>query len=203
MPARPAPALRRSLGLAAALVALAATPLWAHPGDPAHGLAQGAAHPFGGWDHLLAMLAVGLWAAQRGGRARWMLPLAFVLAMAAGATLGVAGLALPAVEGAIVLSVLLLGLLVAAAAPLPAGASVAVVAAAALLHGHAHGAEMPATVSGLAYAAGFCATTALLHATAVLGAESLRRAAGHAAASRLVRAAGAGIAVAALALALA
>lgn len=198
----PVPAPRRTLGLAAALVALSATPLWAHPGHAVDGLAHGAAHPIGGWDHLLAMVAVGLWAAQRGGRARWLLPLAFVAAMAGGGALGVAGVALPAVEAGIVASVLLLGLLVAVAAPLPTAAGVAVVAVAALLHGHAHGAEMPATTSGLAYAVGFCASTALLHAAGVLGAGALHRVAGQATASRAVRVAGAGIAAAGLALAM-
>lgn len=127
------------------------------------GFGHGFSHPLGGLDHLCAMLAVGLWAAQMGGRALWAVPLAFVTVMALGGILGMAGLNLPFVETGIVLSVLLLGVLIAASARLPLAASVAIVAFFAIFHGFAHGAEMPANASGFAYAAGFTFATALLH----------------------------------------
>lgn len=165
----------RSLAGSAALVALVASPAHAHVGGAADGLAHGALHPLLGADHLLAMVAVGLWAAQRGGRATWLLPLAFVATMIAGALLGASGVALPGVEQGILLSVLLLGALVATAARAPAAVGAMVVAAFALLHGHAHGSEMPATTSGVAYGAGFALATAALHAAGVLVALGLRR----------------------------
>jgi urease accessory protein len=113
------------------------------------------------------MVAVGLWAAQQGKRAVWAVPLAFVATMALGGALGMAGLALPYVEQGIAASVLVLGVLIAAAARLPLAAGMLLVAVFALFHGHAHGAEMPSTASGLAYGAGFVAATALLHACGV------------------------------------
>jgi len=127
------------------------------------GFGHGFSHPLGGLDHLCAMLAVGLWAAQMGGRALWAVPLAFVTVMALGGILGMAGLNLPSVETGILLSVLLLGVLVAASVRLPLAPSVAIVAFFAIFHGFAHGAEMPANASGIAYAAGFAFATALLH----------------------------------------
>jgi urease accessory protein len=142
---------------------------------------------------------VGLWAAQHGGRATLLLPAAFVLSMVLGALLGGAGLALPGVEAGIVASVLVLGALVAAAVRVRAGVGVAVVALFALLHGHAHGTEMPATASGLAYGAGFVLATAALHGAGLLAALGLRRARG-ARGTPLVRLAGAAIGVAGLAL---
>lgn len=158
-------ALRRHLARPAlALVfALAAAPALAHPDHGAASLASGLAHPLGGLDHLLAMLAVGLFAARQPGDARWMLPTGFVLAMLAGAGLGALGLALPAVEAGIAASLLVLGLLVALAARLPLTASLALVAAFALFHGHAHHAEMgDATLLG--YSLGFALASATLHA---------------------------------------
>ncbi len=176
------------------MLLLAATPLLAHTGvGPAHGFLHGVAHPLGGWDHLLAMVAVGLWAAQRGGRATWLLPLAFVLGMVAGGALGVGGVALPGVEAGIVLSVMLLGALVAAAARLPLAASLILVALLAVTHGHAHGSEMPASVSAASYALGFSAATALLHAAGVFVALGMARLAGQARANATVRIAGSAI----------
>lgn len=128
-----------------------------------HGLLHGAAHPFTGLDHLCAMIAVGLWAAQRGGKSLWIIPLTFVSVMALGGALGMSGFHLPLVEQGIVLSVLILGVLVAAAVRLPVWASSLLVGIFALLHGHAHGTEMSASFSGYAYAAGFILSTALLH----------------------------------------
>jgi urease accessory protein len=133
----------------------------------ADGLVNGFVHPLGGPDHLLAMLGVGLWAAQRGGRSIWLVPLAFLGVMALGGALGMAGVALPLVEQGILASVLLVGILIAAAVELPLVASVLIVGLFALMHGHAHGAEMPSTASGLAYGAGFIASTCLLLASGV------------------------------------
>jgi urease accessory protein len=155
--------------LAAAMTA--AAPAFAHTGvGPAAGFGRGFMHPLGGIDHLAAMIAVGLWAAQQGKRALWSVPLAFVAMMALGGAIGMAGVSLPFVEQGIAASALVLGVLIAAAARLPLAAGVLLVAAFAVFHGHAHGAEMPATASGLAYGAGFIAATALLHAVgAALG----------------------------------
>ncbi len=137
----------------------------AHVGvGPTHGFLPGVAHPFSGLDHLCAMMAVGLWAAQRGGRALWAIPLSFLSVMVLGAALGMAGVSIPFVEQGIIASVLLLGVLVAASVRLPVVASAILVGLFALFHGHAHGTEMPVTASGFAYGAGFLAATTLLHA---------------------------------------
>jgi urease accessory protein len=113
------------------------------------------------------MIAVGLWARQLGGRALWAVPATFVGIMVAGGILGMAGVEFGLVEQGIVGSVLILGLLIAAACRLPLWASVPLVALFAVCHGYAHGAEMPADASGLAYAAGFVVATALLHACGI------------------------------------
>jgi urease accessory protein len=136
----------------------------AHPNHgTAVGIASGLAHPLSGLDHLCAMIAVGLWAAQRGGRALWAVPLAFISMMTIGAMLGMGGVAVPFVEQGIAASVLILGILLAAALRLPLAASVAIVSLFAVFHGYAHGAEMPATASGFTYGVGFVAATAGLH----------------------------------------
>lgn len=138
--------------------------LSAHPGHgDAGGFGHGFFHPFSGIDHLCAMIAVGLWAAWRGGRALWAAPLTFVGMMAVGGLLGMAGVAVPFVEGGIVASVLVLGVLIAAAVRLPMAAGLGLVGFFALFHGHAHGAEMPESASGLLYGAGFLLATAALH----------------------------------------
>ena len=137
------------------------------------GLVDGLAHPFAGIDHLIAMIAVGLWAAQQGGRRVWLIPASFVTAMAAGGWLGMSGLSLLAVEPAIALSVLLLGLAVAASvrAPLPVGMALA--SAFALFHGHAHGAELPLAAEPAMYAIGFLTATAALHGIGIAMARAL------------------------------
>jgi urease accessory protein len=139
------------------------------------GFLSGASHPLGGLDHILAMLAVGLWASQLRGRALWAMPAAFVGVMALSGALGMAGMSMPFVEHGIVLSVLALGVLVAAAARLPLAASVALVGAFALFHGSAHGAEMPANANGLMYGAGFLAATAMLHACGIAAGTLVKR----------------------------
>jgi urease accessory protein len=140
---------------------LFASSAFAHPSH-----VSGFMHPFVGVDHLLAMLAVGLWAAQLGGRWRWGLPLAFVGAMTLGGLAGFAGFALPGVEPMLAASVLVLGLVVALRVQWRAGGA-ALVAAFAVFHGIAHAAELPAGAGPAGYAAGFIAATALLHAAGV------------------------------------
>ncbi len=140
----------------------------AHPNhEAASGLFSGLAHPILGMDHLCAMIAVGLWAAQRGGRALWAVPLAFVSTMTLGAIAGMGGHTLPFAEQGIAASVLILGILIAAAVRLPIAVSILLVGFFALFHGFAHGAEIPASASGLIYAIGMVATTAGLHLTGI------------------------------------
>lgn len=136
-------------------------------GGPGTGLARGLAHPLGGADHLLAMVAVGFWAAQAGGRAIPLVPLAFVAMMAVGGLGGMHGLPLPLVESGIAASLLVLGLFVALAVRLPTPAVMAVVGLLAVFHGHAHGTEMPATGPAMLYGLGFALTTGLLHLSGV------------------------------------
>jgi urease accessory protein len=136
----------------------------AHTGvGDTHGFLHGFAHPMAGLDHILAMVAVGLWAAQIGGKALWLVPGAFVLAMAGSSVWGHFGLPLPGVEQGILASDFGLGLLILVATRLPLAASMGIVGVLALFHGYAHGAEMPETVSGLTYGAGFILSTAGLH----------------------------------------
>ncbi|WP_051660870.1 HupE/UreJ family protein [Bosea sp. 117] len=193
---RPARALLRA-GLAGAFT-LAPALAFAHTTGMAHehGLAAGFLHPIGGIDHVLAMVAVGMFAAVLGGRAVWAVPASFVAVMALGGALGMAGVALPFVEIGIALSVVVIGAAVAfGERRWPLGAAMALVGAFAIFHGHAHGAEMPADVSGAAYAAGFLAATTLLHAAGV-GLGLAIGTIGEARAPRLARALGAVVAVA-------
>ncbi|MES2933668.1 MAG: HupE/UreJ family protein [Pseudomonadota bacterium] len=146
------------------LTALLASPAFAHVGlHDAVGLAAGFAHPLSGLDHVLAMVAVGIWAAQMQGSAKWILPLTFPLMMVVGALPGLMGIALPGIEMGIAASVVVLGCLVAFAIRLPTALGAALVALFATLHGYAHGAELPQQASAALYAAGFVAATALLH----------------------------------------
>lgn len=147
-------------------IALLCTPAlaFAHPGHGDSGLMAGLAHPVFGLDHLLAMFAVGLWAAQQSGAARWALPLTFVGSMLVGGLLGFSDVEIPLMETGIAGSVLALGLLVAVAARLPMAVSVALTAFFALTHGVAHGLELPDLASPVGYAIGFIVATAALHA---------------------------------------
>jgi len=131
------------------------------------GFLHGLGHPSSGLDHICAMIAVGLWAAQMGGRSIWAVPLTFVSVMALGGVLGMIGINVPFVETGIVISVLTLGVLIAASVRLPLVASIIIVGLFAIFHGHAHGTEMPGTASGLAYGAGFILGTAFLHACGI------------------------------------
>jgi urease accessory protein len=143
----------------------------AHPGHGASGFLQGFSHPLGGWDHVLAMFAVGLWASQLATvvnrRALWAVPFSFVGVMIIGGLLGVARVPVPGVEAGIAASVLILGVMIASAARMPLGASLAIVASFALFHGHAHGVEMPGATSGLLYGAGFVIATIAMHAAGI------------------------------------
>lgn len=163
-----------SLALAAAALPLAAS---AHMGGDAgahHGIAAGFLHPFTGFDHLAAMLAVGVWSAlaapRAGGAAYLRAPLAFAALLLAGALLGGTGLQLPAVEPMIAASLLVLGLMVALRPALPAAAGVALVGGFALFHGAAHGTEL----AGAGALAGMVAATALLHAAGLAVGHAVR-----------------------------
>jgi urease accessory protein len=147
------------------LALLAPTAALAHTGIGAHGapFASGLLHPLLGPDHLLAMVAVGLFAAMAGGRAVWAFPASFVGAMLVGGFLGTRGAALPIVEPAILASVIVLGAAIAFALRPPLPLACAVIALFGLAHGYAHGLEGPA-LGGLAYAAGFVVATVALHA---------------------------------------
>lgn len=154
----------------AAAFALLSAPAFAHLTNDAHthsAFATGFGHPLFGLDHLLAMVAVGIWAAQRGGRMTWALPLTFVAVMTIGGLLGMGGVGIPLVEPGIAASVLILGLLIATAARTPAWMSLALVALFALFHGHAHGTEFPAGQAAAVYTIGFALATALLHALGI------------------------------------
>jgi urease accessory protein len=148
-----------------AALALVPTAAFAHTGvGDGHGFVHGFAHPIGGLDHVLAMVTVGLFAWQLGGRALWLVPASFVLAMTAGGVIGMAGIPMPFVELGIAASVLVLGVMVAVGVKAPLAIAMGLVGAFAIFHGHAHGTEMPLDALGAAYAAGFVLATALLHA---------------------------------------
>jgi urease accessory protein len=137
-------------------------------GAVGEGVFTGFLHPMKGPDHMLAMLAVGMWGAQLGSPCIWALPIAFPMVMALGGALGILGLQIPAVETAIVVSVVVLGSLIALAARLPVYAATVVVGTFAIFHGFAHGAELPEGVGSLAYSLGFVVSTGLLHLTGIL-----------------------------------
>lgn len=184
--------MNASRTVALAGMSLLAGTATAHTGDhAAAGFAGGLAHPFMGLDHLLAMIAVGLWAAQQGGRALWAVPAAFVGTMALGGTLAWSGIALPQAEAAIALSVLVLGVLVATRRRWAVTAGAALAAGFALFHGYVHGLEMPLAASPVPYAAGLMLATACLHGIGIASSLVGRRA---------VRVAGVGIAAAGVAL---
>lgn len=152
----------------AAAILLVALPAWAHEGGgQAAGFLSGMLHPVSGLDHVLAMVAVGLWGAQLGAPAIWLLPVAFPLVMAFGGFLGLMGVPVPGVEIGIALSAVLLGVMVATQSRPPLGVAIALVGFFAVFHGHAHGTELPEGASGLLYSVGFVVVTGLLHATGI------------------------------------
>ena len=185
--------MKPSRTLAVAAMSLLAGTASAHTGDHAAvtGFSGGLAHPLMGLDHLFAMVAIGLWAAQQGGRALWAVPAAFVAAMVMGGMLAWSGIALPHVETAIALSVLALGLLIATRRQWAVTAGMALTAGFAVFHGYAHGLEMPQAASPVGYALGLVLATLCLHGMGVAGSLIGRRA---------TQLAGAGIAVSGLAL---
>jgi urease accessory protein len=151
-----------------AMLAASSTIASAHVGvGHTTGFAHGFWHPLSGLDHILAMVLVGLYAAQLGGRAIWLVPASFVCLMAFGGALGVAGVPVPFTELGIGLSVVVFGGVVAFGLRLAPALAMALVGFFAIFHGHAHGTEMPETAAGLAYGLGFVAATVLLHTTGV------------------------------------
>ncbi len=157
----------KKLLLAAAAFAASTAPAFAHLNPAEHGsLLAGISHPLSGLDHILVMVAVGLWAAQIGGRALWAVPAAFVGTMALGFGLAMTGLNLPFVEPAILASIVALGILVAMAIRMETAACAAVVGIFALFHGYAHGGEL-GDAGALPFSAGFVIATALLHSAGI------------------------------------
>jgi len=196
--------MKRANLLLPAALAITASPAMAHTAAGSlSGFMAGFSHPIGGLDHLLAMVAVGILAAQLRGRALWVVPGAFVGMMVVGALLGsVLGVGIPFVEQGVVGSVIILGAVIAVGRRLPMALAVTLVGVLALFHGHAHGTEMPLNASGLAYGTGFTAATILLHAIGI-GMGMGAQAASDKLAPAAVRIGGAAIAGAGLALGLA
>ena len=186
--------IKRAAGLAALLTTTAS---WAHPGHIGHEhasdlLAAGLAHPLTGVDHLLAMLAVGLWSAltHQSVRAAVLAPASFLVLLLAGAVAGMSGFWLPGVEPMILTSLLVLGLLIAARRSVPDWAGMLIVGFFAIFHGWAHGAELPQGQGALAFVGGFMLSTLALHVAGLLAGFHLKRR------SRLItQIVGAGIAV--------
>jgi urease accessory protein len=156
------------------------------------GFMFGFTHPLFGLDHVLAMVAVGLWAVQRGGRAVWAVPVSFVVMMALGGVLGVTGMDLPAVELGIAGSIVVFGLLILFAARLPLAVGLVLTGVFAVFHGHAHGAELAPGVSAFGYGVGFITATVLLHLAGMAAAYCARSDVG----GTLLRAGGGAIAAA-------
>ncbi|MGX1787190.1 HupE/UreJ family protein [Bosea sp. NPDC055332] len=186
----------RATGLLAMLLTLASAPAFAHTGaGPVDGFVHGLMHPLTGLDHMLAMVAVGLWAGLVGGKARIAYPVAFVATMALAGAWGMSGGSLPGVEIGIAFSVIILGAAVALRASPPLAAGALACGILAIFHGFAHGAELPENASGFGYAAGFVIATAALHLVGILlaGALAVR-------ASLFARVAGGGLVLAGVAL---
>ena len=159
---------RRDLCVALVLALASVSPALAHVQQgQVQGFVTGLHHPISGWDHVLAMIAVGLWGAQLGAPALWLLPVAFPMMMAVGGFLGLLGIPLPGVEVGIAFSAVLLGALVAREAKPTLAVALAIVAFFALFHGHAHGTELPPGQSGLLYSLGFVIATGCLHGVGI------------------------------------
>jgi urease accessory protein len=179
------------------LALLLAGCVWAQPAfahvqsGEAGGFVTGLAHPISGLDHVLAMVAVGLWGAQLGSPAIWLLPVAFPMVMAVGGMLGLVGVPLPGIEFGIAASAIVLGAAVMFALRPPLAVAAALVALFAIFHGHAHGTELPPGQSAMLYSMGFVVATGCLHAMGIGVGEARRWTWG----SGLLRAAGAVVAV--------
>jgi len=142
--------------------------LFMHPEmGQASGFWHGFSHPLTGLDHVLAMLAIGIWAVQVGGKAIWAIPLSFVGMMIVGGIIGMSGVKIPYVETGIVMSVMVLGVLIVASARLPLLAGMLIAGIFALFHGHSHGTEIPETAMGITYSIGFAMSTLLLHLSGI------------------------------------
>ena len=186
--------------LAAATVILTPTVAFAHTGvGNTSGFLHGFGHPISGLDHILAMVMVGVFAWQLGGRALWLVPMTFVVIMSVGGALGIAGIGVPFVEIGIALSVVVLGAIVAFNVKAPIAAAMGLVGLFAIFHGHAHGAEIPEDAAGFVYATGFMIATALLHLAGITAGFLIGRAGEHYG-SVLVRMAGGFASVAGLGL---
>jgi len=184
----------RCVALVVCFLAMAG-PALAHTGSSAGGFVGGLAHPLFGPDHVVAMVAVGLWGAFLGQPAIWLLPVTFPVVMAFGGALGILGVPIPHVETGIALSAVVLGAMVAAAARPPLWIAAILVGAFAIFHGHAHGAELPAGANPVAFSIGFVAATGALHLAGIAFGLLARWPAGTIA----VRAAGGAIALAGIA----
>ena len=159
----------RTFFLIITLLAVANTPAFAHTGEGlTGGFVSGLTHPIFGWDHVVAMVAVGLWGAVLGRPAIWILPIVFPLVMAFGAALGVAGIPVPFIEAGIALSGVVLGLLIVFFVKTPMVIAAILVGLFAIFHGHAHGTELPEAANPIAYAIGFVIATGLLHLFGIL-----------------------------------
>jgi len=159
------------LGVTLGLISLTTlVPASAHEvsGNFQGGFASGFAHPFYGWDHVAAMVAVGIWGAFLGRPAIWILPITFPIVMAVGGALAIAGIPLPLIEQGIAASSLVIGLAILAAWRAPLSLAALIVAAFAIFHGHAHGTELPHATDPTAYAVGFVLATELLHIAGIL-----------------------------------
>lgn len=184
--------MKHSRAIALTALCLFAGAASAHTGNHVvTGFTSGLTHPLLGLDHLLAMIGIGLWAAQQGGRVLWAVPAAFVGAMLLGGGMSLAGVSLPHVETGIAASVLVLGLLIATRQQWAVKTGMAIAAGFALFHGYAHGLEMPQAASPALYALGFVLATAFLHGVGIAGSLVGRYA---------MQAAGVGIAATGLAL---
>src|SRR3954470_12400346 len=150
-----------------ATLPLTTSPAFAHTGSVANGFLGGFAHPLFGPDHVVAMVAVGLWGAFLGAPAIWLLPIVFPLVMAFGGVIGILGIPLPGVETAIALSAVVLGTMVALPPRPPFWVAAVLVGGFAIFHGHAHGAELPPGADVVAYSVGFVVATGLLHLTGI------------------------------------
>ncbi|HKR83214.1 MAG TPA: HupE/UreJ family protein [Terriglobales bacterium] len=190
--------VRSAARLAATIagVGVLSAPALAHAtAGQAKGLVTGFIHPLSGLDHILAMVAVGIWGAQLKRPAIWVLPIAFPMVMSIGGLLGVRGVPIPGVEIGVAASAVVLGIVIAAQLTPPLWVAGLIVSAFAIFHGHAHGTELPKAASPLSYALGFVLATGLLHATGIviglldlwpLGARALRIAGGFIAATGVV-----------------
>jgi len=162
------PSRKATLWLAMAILVGAPAVARAHPqSGAAGGFLSGFSHPISGWDHILAMIAVGLWGAQLGAPAMWLLPVTFPMVMALGGMMGLLGVPLPGVELGVAASAIVLGAMVLSEARPRLWLAAVIVGIFAIFHGHAHGTELPAGQSGLLYSAAFVMATGCLHAVGI------------------------------------